>query len=172
MKSYKQNFSLTFYQLLNALLCNQLSVINLFDSLWNICCTSRIHWVFVLTCLRGNIHKLSYMLYVLKWCGKSTWVQTHPLKNKNFLCQEENVQWLFYFVTFLCIFSLSSSHLNLWILFKQNKKQVFWKSCKTPKMNDRFCCCLKVLTNTFRDRKSTMALFFFFFEWEKLKILF
>jgi len=65
------------------------------------------------------------------------------LRIKTFLCQEENVQWLFHFVTFLCIFSLSSSHLNLWILFKQNKKQVFENLVRPQKWMIDFLVALR-----------------------------
>ena len=68
-----------------------------------------LHFYYLL-CIRVNkfkgrtIHKIKFDAPCSEVMWKKYLSSTHPLKNKKFLCEEENVQWLFYFVTFLCIF--------------------------------------------------------------------
>ena len=68
-----------------------------------------LHFYYLL-CIRVNnfrgrtIHKIKFDAPCSEVMWKKYLSSTHPLKNKKFLCEEENVQWLFYFVTF-CAFS-------------------------------------------------------------------
>ena len=68
-----------------------------------------LHFYYLL-CIHVNkfkgrtIHKIKFDAPCSEVMWKKYLSSTHPLKNKKFLCEEENVQWLFYFVTF-CAFS-------------------------------------------------------------------